>query len=977
MSAPNPIDALLASFASAFTQESRLLRLQLPHDCGLPADALLPHRLEGSEYLSRCYRYDLDCLSTDAYIELKQLLGLPVAVDILLANGLTRRIAGLVTHAEHRSTDGGFARYGLIIEPALATLEHAHASRVFSDLSAPDIVQEILSRHCADNPAFSIAFSVEVQLHKQYPPRSYCLQYRESTLAFIERILVEEGISYRFIFPQDGDEPQHRMALFDSADSLEANTQETVRFHRADGTEEADTITAWSAVRQILSGKTDISSFDYKTVSRYDGRHESLIAQGDAGTALASGLESYEPQTNYYSASPDEAERYAELRQQAKDVLAKTFIGDSTVRSLQAGDWFSLRDHPIHDQDLAEDRQFVVTSLSLRAQNNYAPDVKKALMAASVLPSRSGLGGADAESPYTNRFTAVRRGIPLVPHYDVQRHGKPAAHGPQTAIVVGPPGEEIFTDEHGRIRIQFHWQRPDDHPDGGAAFDDRSSTWVRVVYPSAGAGWGSQYIPRISQEVVINFLDGDIDRPICTGVVHNGTQVPPLFSGAGNLPANKALSGIKTKEVHGSGYNELVLDDTTNELRTKLSSEHGKTQLNQGYLIHPRTDGKGLPRGEGFELHTNAAGALRAAKGLLLSAEVQTNAAGTQLARQALLQTLDAALALTEQLGTQAVHQHANQPETGTHNRLTEDDAVPGPSSSHGHQAQLSEALHNLERGSNTDPHGKSGQGNQPGGQHIVAISGPDGVAMASNQSITLAAGTNLDQVAQRDLQQTAGRRWIHNVGESISLFVAGTKAKVKDTFKLIAAKGNIRMEAQDGQLAATAQQDVTITSVNGKVVVQAPKEILLTAGGGYIRIGANIEIHNPGKQSQRATGFSLTGPTSMNVEMPRIAKLPIQVDPTRPLYSQQIDMSHLAHHDDMLAYSSKNKPYRVYDKEGSFIASGTTDENGMTDRIFTNEPKELVVLFDEGTWEVEEYIESVEREPENEKGENGEEETA
>ena len=390
------------------------------------------------------------------------------------------------------------------------------------------------------------------------------------------------------------------------------------------------------------------------------------------------------------------------------------------------------------------------------------------------------------------------------------------------------------------------------------------------------------------------------------------------------------------------------MDDTPNELRVKLSSEHAKTQLNQGYLIHPRTEGKGMPRGEGFELCTDAAGALRAAKSLLLSAEPGTNAAGNQLDRNALLQTLDAALILAEQLGEQAQHQHANLPETGKDNQLIEDDAAPGKPSKSGHQTQLTEALHNLERGSNTDKEGKTGQGKQAGGQQIVAISGPDGVAIASNQSATIAAGTNLDQVAQRDMNQTTGRRWIHNVGESVSLFVTGTKAKVKDTLKLIAAKGNIQMQAQDGQIEMTAQQDVTITSVNGKVVVQAPKEILLMAGGGYVRIGKDIEIHNPGMQSQKAGSFSLSGPTNLT---PTLKPMPVLA--TEESYSQKLNLAHVIGFAPGEQTILEQAPYEVRDKGGKLIAAGTLDAMGITKPVVTKQKEKVTVWLGDGNWRV------------------------
>jgi type VI secretion system secreted protein VgrG len=226
----------------------------------------------------------------------------------------------------------------------------------------------------------------------------------------------------------------------------------------------------------------------------------------------------------------------------------------------------------------------------------------------------------------------VRKHIPLVPAYSDTEHAKPTAPGGQTAIVVGPASEEIFCDELGRIKIQFHWAREQDHNVGqhgaGASKDDHSSCWVRVMMPCAGNLYGHEFLPRIGQEVKISFIEGDIDRPICVGVIHNGQHNPSTFSGAGSLPANKTLSGIKSQEYKGSRYNELVFDDTTGEIRTKFSSEHGKTQLNQGFLIHPRSEGHGTPRGEGFELRTDNAGAIRAAQGFLLTTEAQHNASG-------------------------------------------------------------------------------------------------------------------------------------------------------------------------------------------------------------------------------------------------------------------------------------------------------------------------------------------------------------
>ncbi|WP_353328883.1 type VI secretion system Vgr family protein, partial [Chitiniphilus shinanonensis] len=299
-------------------------------------------------------------------------------------------------------------------------------------------------------------------------------------------------------------------------------------------------------------------------------------------------------------------------------------------------------------------REFVASQLRFTAHNNLPGDLLKFLAQ-----------GKEAPQPFTVQLAAQRRGIPLPPDYAGSAHAKPTALGVQTATVVGPEGEEIHTDQYGRIKVQFHWQRPQEHPEFGANLDDRSSCWLRVAYPSAGAAWGHQFIPRIGQEVLVDFIEGDIDRPLVKGVLYNGSHPTPAFSGAGSLPANKALSGIQSKEYQGSQYGELLFDDTQGEVRTKLSSEHGKTQLNQGYLTHPRSDGKAEPRGEGFELRTDRQGAIRAAQGLLLSTEAKPGASGQQLDREQAQAQLESAQQLAQTLGDTAQQQLADPAEIG------------------------------------------------------------------------------------------------------------------------------------------------------------------------------------------------------------------------------------------------------------------------------------------------------------------------
>jgi len=849
------LSSLLASFASAFDQNNRLLSLDIGTDQHWDG-VLLPQQVEGSEAVSDSYRYLVDCLSPDATLELKQLLGLPARLAIRDQNGVEVVRTGVITSAEAKGSDGGFARYTLTIEPPFALLKLRSTSRVFQDLSVIDIVKQILAEHQANNPVFAKQQALEFHLSGRYEPRSYTLQYRESDYDFIVRLLHEEGLAWRFEH-KDGDLPQVALVVFDDPYSLPQSSQERVRYHRSDATETEDGLSDWQSTRQVVPGKVSIASYDYKASSSNTSFDQTAVEQGNSGNAAQSTLEQYDAPGLYYASDADSLSHYARLRQQANDAQAKSFQGTGTARGLIAGQWFRLDDHPAHEDDSAEQREFVVTKQSFSASNNLPSGLK------SGLP-QSLLASNDSSAPYTSSFSAQRRGIALTPSYANTSLSKPSSNGVQTATVVGPSGEEVHTDEQGRIKVQFHWQRADEHPTIGANLDDKSSCWLRVAMPSAGHAWGHQFIPRIGQEVLVDFIEGDIDRPLVTGVLYNGSHATPDFSGAGSLPANKTLSGIKSKEHQGSSYNELLFDDTQGQVRAKLSSEHGKTQLNQGYLIQPRSDGKGNARGEGFELRTDQHGAIRAAHGLLLTTEAQSGASGKQLARDQAQSQLDAALNLSQSLGQTASGQNADLIETGPE-QISPDNTKQAKATT-GHLQHHSAALKAWENGSNT---AKDAKGDQPGQQPILILSSPSCITSVTPQSQTVAAGTNLDLVAQRDTNQTSGRRWIHNVGQHLSLFVQGVKDKT--SLKLFAAKGKIQLQAQSDSMELTADKDVTVTSCKDSITIAAKTEILLNVGGGsYIRMaGGNIEVHCPGTLSVKGAEHDVAGPASMTVPMP------------------------------------------------------------------------------------------------------------
>ena len=469
--------------------------------------------------------------------------------------------------------------------------------------------------------------------------------------------------------------------------------------------------------------------------------------------------------------------------------------------------------------------------------------------------------------PYWVRLSLRKRGLPLTPDYAHTEHARPTANGIQTAIVTGPAGEEVYTDEMGRVRIQFHWQRVSEHPDFGANFDERSSCWVRVAYPSAGAAWGSQYIPRIGQEVLVDFIENDIDRPIIIGVIHNGMQPNPYFSGVGKLPANRTLSGIKTKEHFGRQYGELLFDDTNKQVRAKLSSEHGKTQLNQGFLIHPREDGEGEARGEGAELRTDRHAAIRAAEGLLLSTEAKPEATGKQLDREKALAQLEAARASVQDIAEIAEHQNVDDMEIGPETRDAE--GQQQGRTQKGHLDHMVEAVKAWEAGTNTDAESRTGTDEQPGKQGFLLFSSVDGIGLTTPREMILSSGGNLDTVSRRDTQQTTVRRWLHNAGKKISLFVIGVKDKVN--LRITTALGHAQLHAQSGDVEVAGDRNLRLYAGKKQALVAAREEVLIvTQGGAYIKLGgSDIQIHCPGTLSIKSASKTSSGPANLRVPMP------------------------------------------------------------------------------------------------------------
>ncbi len=249
----------------------------------------------------------------------------------------------------------------------------------------------------------------------------------------------------------------------------------------------------------------------------------------------------------------------------------------------------------------------IITSKSFYNQNNLPKDLNDQVKQL-LLQSNWSLPTVDKnhDERQANTLTLQRRHIATVPEYNPLQH-RPAAH-PQRAKVVGPSGEEIHVDQWGRIKVRFLFTRAEDHDhDGGAGSNDNDtdSAWVDVLTPWAGEGYGARFLPRIDEIVVIDFFDGNIDRPFVVGRIHEAQRSPTKFDRQGQLPDTKKLSGIRSKEVDGEGFGQLRFDDTTSQISSQLQSSHGTSQLNLGNLSHPKDKAESEGRGEGFELRTD------------------------------------------------------------------------------------------------------------------------------------------------------------------------------------------------------------------------------------------------------------------------------------------------------------------------------------------------------------------------------------
>ena len=494
------------------TQANRVISIDTP----LGEDVLLLRGIEGIEGISVPFSFELDLVSELNNIGFGDIIGRNVTLSILLPDGSMRFFNGIISRFSQGSgagvtPDGNqLAHYSATMVPWFWLLTRTSDSRIFQELSVPAIVEKIfMEKGFVD---------YKLNLHDIYEPKEYCVQYQETDFNFISRLMEQEGIFY-FFEHEDG---KHTMILGDSSvENKPCPKQETARYQRSHDSVvlEDDTITHLDIMQEIRIGKYTANDYNFKLPAT------DLVVEAVCKQPLGPGeRELYEYPAEYESRV--EGDRLANLRMQVEEAKTTTITGASTCRAFSSGYRFELSGHFIEDLN---EKSYVLVSVNHGVYEGI------------------GISGAEEGATYTNNFTCIPFETPYRPPLATP---KPIIGGIQSAIVTGPPGEEIYTDKYGRVKVQFHWDRE-------GMRDDKSSCWIRVSQAWAGAGWGAMIIPRIGHEVLVDFLESDPDRPIITGRVYHGTNMPPY-----PLPGEKTKSTLKSESsIGGGGFNEIRFED--------------------------------------------------------------------------------------------------------------------------------------------------------------------------------------------------------------------------------------------------------------------------------------------------------------------------------------------------------------------------------------------------------------------------------
>ena len=790
--------------------QDRLIEIDTGVDMPLVAE-----RFTGHEGVCTDFRFEVDCLSTDARLDTGPLLGRAMTLRLQQADGHRRTWHGHCTRVQALGSDGGLARYRLRIEPWTAFLRLRRNALVFQDLDALGIVERVLD----DYPQSVL----RVDVSRVLPAPPITTQYRESDHGFVFRLLAEAGLAWRFDHESGEDGPRHVLVVHDPDAATPDCATPVLRFHRSDATESLDAINHFADQRQATA-----SVFTGASWQPEQAEAVAATMEGSAAGPHLPGLEVYTAPRAGRFADRDAADDLAGWRLDALRVPQRLHAGAGSGRAMAPGHAFALTQHP----DLGGQR-FVPLVIEHIAVNNLGSGIVEMFQAPEL-----------ERGSYRNRFLVVPDGTALAPNPAL----KPTAPGMQTARVVGLPEATMTSTRDHQVRIQFPWQRgrqpnpgglvgtgSDTHPDGHAPGDHTSGTWVRVAEWAAGPNWGSHALPRVGSEVLVEFLHGDIDQPVVTGQLYNGEVAPPFaLAEASNHPGT--VSGLHTQSLDGSGTQQWLMDDATGQLRQRLHTSLADSRLELGYLVEHDNARRGGHRGQGFDFTTLGWANVRAGQGVLLSTTARTGATSTQM---------DAIEAVAQLKGAERTAQALSDAAEGSD--------VAGLAANSG-QSDFIAVVDPEQDGryegtaggqATTKPTGKQRDGGDPVerfAEPVLLAESPDAIALATDASALAHAGGNLHLTVQQDLHLAAGQTFAGVSGGHVALFAQ------RGPIKAIAANGPLSLQAHAGPLELLADQSVTVTATDERIDVLAQEKIVLQAGQTQVTLeGGDITFACPG----------------------------------------------------------------------------------------------------------------------------------
>lgn len=715
-------------------------------------------RVELTEGLSQLYACVVDLATEDLDVDLELLVGAHCTLTLERDPHL-RWLDGIIHRVESRGLSPARDKRLIRVHvgPALMALEQRIDSRIFQTLAIPDILAEVLKEGLEP-----FGRKHRMELRREYSRREYCVQYRESDLAFVMRLMEEEGISFYFDHPGEAEE----LVLVDSNDPLpvfEGPDGETIELH-GDELAKDESISRLDWETTMRSTSIVIRDFDW-TQPELDLTAEQRGKDGrkrdrevyDYPAALA--ITDYDEEQGRYK--KDDARTRARLRREELVARQRVGHGRSNVTGLVAGARFTLSGHHLP----ALDRRYLVTKV---VHHGQAPDV--------LIDEMKDLPKGEGEARYSNTFEVMPAEVPCRP---IRVTPRPLVHGTQTAIVVGPDSEEIHTDRHGRIKVQLHWDR-----DG--VDDERSSCWIRVAQSWAGSGFGLVFVPRIGMEVIVDFLEGNPDRPIVIGCVYNGQNVVPW-----DLPDHKTRTVLRTQSTPGGGgHNELHFEDAKSKEEIYLRAQRDMREE----VLHDHTT------------------------------FVENDQSNSVLGNQ------------TESVtGDQSLHVQSNRRKTIDKDETTEvrqhrTETVFGNETItvRGNRVEKVEGAETIQvAGARTEKVGAA-EKIEIGSSRSVTVGGSDSISVSSGFSVS-AASMAMTQGGSTSLTMTEG--------------AVGVDAAKKVTFKhgsaLVELEESGKVKVVSGVEIELVVGGCIVRMAEGKIEVTAPMELVLTSGTAAVKLDA------------------------------------------------------------------------------------------------------------------------------------------